>query len=408
MAKTSKVLIVCADRDNDLGRKADVKGPIIGREKNLEAAAKLAVADPGESDANAMFAAVKAYDEVKRKYPKVEVVTLTGHGKFGLEADRRINDQLDAVLKKFPADGFILVTDGAEDDQILPILQSRGKLISKQMVIIKQAKEIESTYYTIKEALKDPTLALIVFGIPGIIMLLIAAQPSVGLQVAIGGIGAFLIIYGFGIYDRAMRVIRSVTSAISVQRTSLPFYLAVIMLFIFGLYATYSAFVFAEPSIDLLTRTVDAITQLINFTLLAGIAFVLAKSIDVIHLRKAYHLRRYFLSAVYILVIWLVIDGGRRVFVGEADLNLFLLTIISSFVVALIGYRISFVFDVKNRITRLLIGLPVYDANGKWMGRVENIAPSRNEIEYMNIENRQVKLKKREFIFREGRVLLSG
>ena len=145
-----------------------------------------------------------------------------------------------------------------------------------------------------------------------------------------------------------------------------------------------------------------------NFTLLAGIAFILAKSIYVIHLRKAYQLRKYFLTGVYIVVMWLVIDGGRSVFVGEADLNLFLLTIITSFVVAVIGYRISSVFDIKNRITRLLIGLPVYDSNGKWIGKVDSITPGKGEIEYRNQNNKQIKIKKRDFIFREGRVLLSN
>ena len=58
------LLVICVDRDNDLGKKAGVKGPVIGREKNLEAASKLALADPTESDANSIFAAVKKYDEV--------------------------------------------------------------------------------------------------------------------------------------------------------------------------------------------------------------------------------------------------------------------------------------------------------------------------------------------------------
>ena len=36
--KKPVTIILCVDRDNDLGRKAGVEGPIIGREKNLEAA----------------------------------------------------------------------------------------------------------------------------------------------------------------------------------------------------------------------------------------------------------------------------------------------------------------------------------------------------------------------------------
>ena len=75
-------------------------------------------------------------------------------------------------LENFPADGIILVTDGAEDDQTIPILQSRAPIISKETVIIKQAKEMESAYYSLKEALGDPDIARIVFLIPGIVILL--------------------------------------------------------------------------------------------------------------------------------------------------------------------------------------------------------------------------------------------
>ena len=60
-----KVLVVCVDRDNDLGRKTTVQGPVIGRENNLKAASKLALADPSEADANCMFAAVRKFDELK-------------------------------------------------------------------------------------------------------------------------------------------------------------------------------------------------------------------------------------------------------------------------------------------------------------------------------------------------------
>ena len=126
-------MIVCIDRDNDLGRKTTVQGPVIGREANLKAASKLALADPSEADANTMFAAVNKFDELKPKYPNLEIVTLTGVGKSGFESDKMINEQLDTVLEKFPAEGFVLVTDGAEDDQVIPILQSRAKIISKQI-----------------------------------------------------------------------------------------------------------------------------------------------------------------------------------------------------------------------------------------------------------------------------------
>lgn len=43
-----KVLVLCIDRDNDLGEKTGIAGPVMGRENNAEAAKKMMIVDPGE------------------------------------------------------------------------------------------------------------------------------------------------------------------------------------------------------------------------------------------------------------------------------------------------------------------------------------------------------------------------
>ena len=53
-----KILIICVDRDDDLGSKGDVRTPLIGRKAVLRAAVRLAIKDPEEADANAMFDAI--------------------------------------------------------------------------------------------------------------------------------------------------------------------------------------------------------------------------------------------------------------------------------------------------------------------------------------------------------------
>ena len=58
----SRLLIVCVDRDNDIEVKTGIKTPVVGKDLCLNAATKLALSDPEEADANAIFAAVKEYD----------------------------------------------------------------------------------------------------------------------------------------------------------------------------------------------------------------------------------------------------------------------------------------------------------------------------------------------------------
>ncbi len=148
-------LILCVDRDDDLGRKAGVKGPIIGRKNNLDAAVALALADPEDSDANAIFAAVSLYDRMKKEGKDIEIATLTGHENVGIKSDEIIAKQLDKVIRKVKPKNVIFVSDGSEDEYILPLVTSRVPIAHMRKVIVRQSKNIESTYYILMRALKD-------------------------------------------------------------------------------------------------------------------------------------------------------------------------------------------------------------------------------------------------------------
>mgnify|MGYP001565998111 FL=1 len=413
MVQYENILVVCIDRDNDLGRKAQVNGPVIGRQNNLNAAGKLALADPADSDVNAIFAAVKKFDEIKPYYKNIEIATFTGVSKLGFESDKKINEQLDYVLEKFPADAFILVTDGAEDEQLLPILQGRAPVMSKELVIIKQAKEVEGIYYSIKEALSDPEIARIVFLVPGIVVLLWGVLYFLGMErIFIQSIslviGVYLILKGTGLEQAIASVISSVTKAISLQRVSFPFYLTTIFIFIIGVYASFLAFN-ENASQGLAGQVSTAAEQLINFTAISALSFVAGKSIDAIQLKKALFIRKYFLSGAAIILFWFIVDSGRRVLIGEsfAGIEFFATNVIISFLVAFIAYRVSSVLDVQRKVTALLIGLPVYDNHGKWIGKVQTISKNKKTIE---IENNKTKekntLTKEKFVFKNGKIML--
>src|SRR5438132_1362909 len=61
-----KILVLCVDRDDDIGVKTGIKTPLIGREANLNAATKLGLADPEDSDVNALLSAISTYDGLVR------------------------------------------------------------------------------------------------------------------------------------------------------------------------------------------------------------------------------------------------------------------------------------------------------------------------------------------------------
>ena len=154
-----RTLVLTIDRDNDLGTKAAIRGPVIGRKSVLTAALKLGIADPEESDTNAILGALNKHDmliDTSEESEQVEVAILTGDEKVGLRSDRIITSQLEEVIKEFQPDRAILVTDGAEDESVLPIIQSQVMVEHIQKIIVKQSKGIEGTYYIIAKALEDP------------------------------------------------------------------------------------------------------------------------------------------------------------------------------------------------------------------------------------------------------------
>ena len=189
-----KILVLCVDRDDDLGRKTKIKSPVIGREENLKAAEALAIVDPEDSDVNCMFSAISTYDKLEN----AEIATVCGSMKVGIQSDERIARQLDEVIEKTKPDSVILVTDGAEDEYILPIVESRIKIDGVKRVVIKQSKTLEGTYYLIKRLMEDEKLQK-KFMLPIAIILLIwgfaalIGSPSIGLSSIIIVLGFYLL-----------------------------------------------------------------------------------------------------------------------------------------------------------------------------------------------------------------------
>ncbi|MDR2978486.1 MAG: DUF373 family protein, partial [Rickettsiales bacterium] len=135
----NKVLILCVDRDGDIEVKAGIKTPLLGRRANIDAAVALALKDPEEPDANAMFEAVRQFDRIlteKRSDEIVEVATISGTELGGVKADRKLSAELDNILETFAATEIILVSDGYSDEAVLPIIESRHVPISSVRRIV--------------------------------------------------------------------------------------------------------------------------------------------------------------------------------------------------------------------------------------------------------------------------------
>ncbi|MDH5754549.1 MAG: DUF373 family protein, partial [Candidatus Bathyarchaeota archaeon] len=143
-----RILILCVDRDGDLGVKAGVNTPVVGREENLNAAVALALRDPEEPDANAMFEAIRIYDRLQSESKPeeiFEIATISGSELGGVGADRKIVTELSELLDSFSASEVILVTDGYSDEAVLPLIESRVPVSSVRRIVVKHSESIEET-----------------------------------------------------------------------------------------------------------------------------------------------------------------------------------------------------------------------------------------------------------------------
>ena len=218
MASTERTLIVCIDGDDDIGTKGGIVTPIVGRDETLHSAMALAISDPEEADANAMFGAVKLFDTMVKQYPEesFEVSTISGSSRGGVEADRKMVKELNQVLETFDATGVILVTDGFADEELVPIIQSRVPITSIHHVVVKHSERIEETWAVIFRYLRmmveDPYYSRVSLGVPGVLLVLFGfliasgQVENAGMMVAFV-LGLVLFIKGFGLDARlaAMR-----------------------------------------------------------------------------------------------------------------------------------------------------------------------------------------------------------
>jgi putative membrane protein len=175
----NRILILCVDRDGDLEAKAGIKTPLLGRTANLDAAVSLALRDPEEPDANAMFEAIRLHDRLKNeKQPEetFEVATISGLERGGVGADRKLVAELNKLLVSFAANEVILVSDGYSDEAVLPLVESRVPVSSVRRIVIKHSESIEETAALFSRYLRliweNPRYARIALGVPGVLFLL--------------------------------------------------------------------------------------------------------------------------------------------------------------------------------------------------------------------------------------------
>ena len=335
-----RLLVLAVDIDNDLYRKTKISGPVIGKNEIIRAATKLALADPQETDANTMFEAVKKYEELVSKKYSVRVATITGAEDEGFQADNELSRQIDLLVERFRPDACVLVTDGASDQRVLPLLKNRLKVNSVDLVRMKQAEQLENTYFTIIEKLKEPHYARAVFGIPAVLLLLFAISYylSLGWQFPVALIGLYLLIKGFGLEDYFISSVKGLGS--SVSRVTFTLYMASLLFFMISIVLSFGGYAHAVAiTRDPLTQVSYAIESLLLLLPVSLVLYLVGRMVDLESRHYRYRAINQGTYTGYAILTMALIYLVSAWFIGQIY---FYQLLVFSVVIIILGYAISY------------------------------------------------------------------
>ncbi len=312
-------LIIAIDRDNDIGRKAGLSSPIIGRDACLKAAEKLGISDPEDSDLNTIFGALKIYEELKDK-EDVEVVIVAGDENVGVISDSKISEQMDFLKKATNAESVFLVTDGSEDEFVIPIVASRFKIDGIDRVVVKQSKTIESTIYLIKKMLEDPKIAKSTLVPLGTILIIfsffsMAGFSEWGYGFLIFIIGLYMLLKAYGMENVIEDYFSNLKNSLYEGRFSFITYVISLILIIVGIIQGVNGFwmLLNNPvKPGALILIVSFVYSSLWWLISAGVSIIIGRAFDAFIEHKS--ILRYF-SMIFLLVAAGLIIWGGSVFI---------------------------------------------------------------------------------------------
>ncbi|GAA0547141.1 DUF373 family protein [Halorubrum ejinorense] len=264
------LLVLCVDLDDDLGRKTGIPTPVIGADDVTEAAVALATADPEDSDVNVLFQGVNVHDELAAEGEAVEVAAVTGVDGADVKANRAVGQEVDRVLAELSTGeevSAVVITDGAQDESVLPVIRSRMPIDGMRRVVVRQAQDLESLYYTIKQVLADPEtrgtilvplgVLLLIYPLVVVANLFDVAGAAV-LGILSGAVGLYSLFRGLGLEDTVDGTAETVRNVLYTGRVTLVTYVVALALVVVG----------GVQGVD----TVDAVRAVQGGSLAAGTA----------------------------------------------------------------------------------------------------------------------------------------
>jgi putative membrane protein len=199
-------LVVCVDRTDDIGRKTGLETPVVGWEAVRSLVTDVGLADPEDSSVNCLLETLRVARDLRDSNEEAIVAVVSGASESVVGADRSVAYQLDGLMETHDLDSAVVVIDSAQDERLVPVIESRLRVDSVDRVVVRQARDIESTYYLLKQFLADEELrqtVLVPLGVALVVFPILALWQgiAVGAATITAVIGMFLLYKGFAVDD---------------------------------------------------------------------------------------------------------------------------------------------------------------------------------------------------------------
>ena len=324
------LLVLCVDLDDDLGRKTATETPVVGREAVREAAVELATADPEDSDVNVLFEGLRIAETTDEP---VEVAAVAGVDGPEVQATRQVGEELDRVLAELATGEevrAVVVTDGAQDESVLPALRSRVRIDAVRRVVVRQAQDLESMYYTIKQVLDDPEtrgtllvpLGILLLIYPLAILANVLDLPGSVFGLASGLLGLYLLGRGLGLHrlvDSGVSRLRRALFAGRVTLVTSVVALALLVIGGMGAMESVEEVQQLQGQLDFVEVIAAIVFGSIRWFALAGVTSSFGRVTDE-YLAGSFRWQ-YLNAPFYVVAIAAVLHGVSAFFLGEATLN---------------------------------------------------------------------------------------
>jgi putative membrane protein len=318
-----RTLVLCVDRTGDIQRKTGLRTPVAGWEAVQSLVVEMGVADPEDSSVNCLLEALRVTRDLRDDDDDAVVAAVSGDGD-GVTADRSVAEQLDELVDQYDPDSAVVVIDSAEDERLVPIIESRLQVDAVDRVVVRQARDLESTYYLLKQFLADEELRQTVLVPLGTVLLVFPALMMVTGSLAVAAasitavIGLFLLYKGLSIDDYVAEVPTQARDALYSGRVSIVTYVVAVGLALIGVFAGALRVSDLPPETALLLSAMAFTYYSVPWMALGALAASAGRLFD--EFIRHDEVRTSFLNLPFgVLAVGLVVRGFSAYFVEKAD-----------------------------------------------------------------------------------------